>query len=381
MWRTLTVSSSAKYFVVCSTFAALTLLASKPAACTEIHEPGTKGAKFKMVKEHQALQKADPASQSPETSPAIAIDDSEAVLFGLKEYRLTDGAKAALNEFLGGVKARSLEESVLVINGYTCKLGAENDNQRLSEMRAESVKQYFKELGYAGNIITKGHGEGGTVSYTIPEKNRRVTFQMLAPGTDPTEATKLAYVKKAAKKERLVSTTVLYRENTASAPVPLSGKAVKEHGYVRLQFNPNMSCYIHVFTRGATDDLVSVEFDGKVDGESIWGLWCNYGDTLEWPTIAGRSGIIQGPDGQPWLALADASMGRQELIVVASKKPLGENFNPDDPKQFPVGTDSITFPVGARLTNTVELQSALSAHLGDNSIEVTSIELQLGKAR
>ncbi|MEM9258259.1 MAG: OmpA family protein [Bacteroidota bacterium] len=71
----------------------------------------------------------------------------------------------------------------VAINGHTDDVGNDDDNQELSEQRAESVKTYLIDQGVvASRITTKGFGESRPVASNDTEegraKNRRTTFKL-----------------------------------------------------------------------------------------------------------------------------------------------------------------------------------------------------------
>jgi outer membrane protein OmpA-like peptidoglycan-associated protein len=79
--------------------------------------------------------------------------------------------------------AKHPEKSVAV-EGYTCSIGAEDYNLRLSEKRAEAVKAYMVEKGIAADrLSTSGYGEANPVADNATrqgrEMNRRVEFKVM----------------------------------------------------------------------------------------------------------------------------------------------------------------------------------------------------------
>jgi OOP family OmpA-OmpF porin len=70
------------------------------------------------------------------------------------------------------------------VEGYTCNIGTEAYNQRLSEKRAEAVKAYMVEKGIsADRLSTVGYGEANPVADNATrqgrEMNRRVEFKVM----------------------------------------------------------------------------------------------------------------------------------------------------------------------------------------------------------
>lgn len=99
--------------------------------------------------------------------------------FATASYGLTTGAKRQLAKVI-----RTLEKSSSIhvrIEGHTDSQGAEANNQRLSENRAEAVRRYMIEQGIsARRLASLGHGVSSPVASNDTEdgmsRNRRVDF-------------------------------------------------------------------------------------------------------------------------------------------------------------------------------------------------------------
>jgi outer membrane protein OmpA-like peptidoglycan-associated protein len=77
---------------------------------------------------------------------------------------------------------------VVVIDAYSDSYGGRWPNQKLSEKRADAIKQVFVDLGIEeGKISVEGHGEKQHVASNETEagraKNRRVVINMGRNGT------------------------------------------------------------------------------------------------------------------------------------------------------------------------------------------------------
>ena len=75
-------------------------------------------------------------------------------------------------------------EKKVAVEGYTCSIGTEEYNLRLSEKRAEAVKAYMVEKGIATDrLSTTGYGEANPVADNATrqgrEMNRRVEFKVM----------------------------------------------------------------------------------------------------------------------------------------------------------------------------------------------------------
>lgn len=98
------------------------------------------------------------------------------------EYDLPHTAFAQLDSLALFLKQNS--EIDIVIVGYTDNVGDENENQKLSELRAKAVHQYLIQKGVqASHLSYMGRGESGSVAPNdSPEnrlKNRRVELQII----------------------------------------------------------------------------------------------------------------------------------------------------------------------------------------------------------
>ena len=84
-------------------------------------------------------------------------------LFKIGSYELLDGAKTALDSFVSELGAEGISDCEITIVGYTDPVGAAATNRRLSEQRANSVKQYLdsQRSNSIKSIEARGHGENG----------------------------------------------------------------------------------------------------------------------------------------------------------------------------------------------------------------------------
>lgn len=74
-------------------------------------------------------------------------------------------------------------EIKLSVDGFTDNVGKDELNQKLSENRANAVKQYFVSKGVSGDRITsEGHGENSPIADNKTaagrQKNRRVELNL-----------------------------------------------------------------------------------------------------------------------------------------------------------------------------------------------------------
>jgi OOP family OmpA-OmpF porin len=95
------------------------------------------------------------------TGPHFAFDDANLTPQGRAKVR---NVAATLNRY----PARRVD-----VNGYTDSFGSDAHNQRLSEDRAETVKQALVEDGVAANrISTRGYGDSNPVASNATAEGR-----------------------------------------------------------------------------------------------------------------------------------------------------------------------------------------------------------------
>jgi OOP family OmpA-OmpF porin len=85
------------------------------------------------------------------------------VLFEFDKAELKDAGKQKLDELADQVKGAKVDEIVVV--GHADRIGSENYNEKLSQARAQSVKDYLAERGAQTNVITaQGKGESAPLT-------------------------------------------------------------------------------------------------------------------------------------------------------------------------------------------------------------------------
>ena len=107
-------------------------------------------------------------------SAQIAIP-SIGMLFEKGSYVLKQETQDLLKEF-AKTYLQTNKEAVLLVEGYTCDLGTDKLNDRLSERRAEAIKNSLIAEGVpTDKVETKWYGESqyNNSSYKTREENRR----------------------------------------------------------------------------------------------------------------------------------------------------------------------------------------------------------------
>ncbi|WP_167631368.1 OmpA family protein [Mariprofundus ferrooxydans] len=109
----------------------------------------------------------EPVVVTPPPAPVktvFASDSSANSLFGFNRSTLRNEGKRALDKFVEGLKGASFE--TMVVTGYTDRIGTDEYNQKLSERRANAVRDYLVKFGGipADKITARGAGESNPVT-------------------------------------------------------------------------------------------------------------------------------------------------------------------------------------------------------------------------
>jgi OOP family OmpA-OmpF porin len=138
---------------------------------------------------------AAPAPLAPEPAPAPApvvaeepcqpkfetITLQAEKLFGFDKFKLNGDAVTEVDEAIATLKAHP-EFDVVVVTGHTDRIGSEQYNQKLSEKRAEVIKQHLVSHGIdAGRISAVGKGESQPLVACDGVKGRKALVECLSP--------------------------------------------------------------------------------------------------------------------------------------------------------------------------------------------------------
>ncbi|HVJ22628.1 MAG TPA: OmpA family protein [Burkholderiales bacterium] len=113
------------------------------------------------------------AKAEPAPAPAVVPEPprpviqkltlSTDVLFDFGKAELKDSGKARLDQLAAEIKGADVDEIIAV--GHADRIASEDYNQRLSEMRAQAVKDYLTEQGAnAQRVTAEGRGESQPVT-------------------------------------------------------------------------------------------------------------------------------------------------------------------------------------------------------------------------
>jgi len=147
-------------FVVCSDCPdhKLTLLPVKPMLAMRLSEPAKPEAQVVLE-----VKRVQPSTDAIETDKQVAT-----VQFDFDSERLSRHERLRLDGLLAGLSKRS----TFGLKGYTCTIGTDDYNEKLSIRRANYVAGIMKSNGF--NVVTvEGKGKCCPVS-TDKRLNRRV---------------------------------------------------------------------------------------------------------------------------------------------------------------------------------------------------------------
>ncbi|MDO9204319.1 OmpA family protein [Methylotenera sp.] len=118
-----------------------------------------------------------PACQPSETTITVSAEK----LFGFNEGKLQKGAKPVLDDAVAQIKANP-ELTAVIVTGHTDRIGSDAYNQKLSERRANIVKDYLVSQGVDAAMITaEGKGESEPVVQCVGNKTTKKLISCLQP--------------------------------------------------------------------------------------------------------------------------------------------------------------------------------------------------------
>ena len=135
-------------------------------------------------------QPAPPAAPAPAPAPAPARPAPQSVrqsvviqadaLFDFDKSVVRPDGKRAIDEALSKMQGTDIE--MVIATGHTDSIGTAKYNQRLSERRANAIKEYLVSKGIpASKVTTSGKGESQPVATNKTaegrQKNRRVDIE------------------------------------------------------------------------------------------------------------------------------------------------------------------------------------------------------------
>jgi OmpA-OmpF porin, OOP family len=148
----------------------------RPAPAPAPAEPAKPAPPAAPAAPAKPAEPAKPAPQSVRQSVVIQAD----ALFDFDKSVLRPDGKKSIDEALAKIQGTDLE--MVIATGHTDSVGTDQYNQRLSERRAQAVKDYLVSKGIpASKVTTIGKGETQPVATNKTkegrQKNRRVDIE------------------------------------------------------------------------------------------------------------------------------------------------------------------------------------------------------------
>lgn len=138
----------------------------------------------RMDKQQQELQQIPGVEVSRPAENEIAVRLTNDILFDFNSSSLRPESRATLRDLATNI--RQYPDETVSVEGHTDNVGSGDYNQRLSEQRAGSVRDYLVDQGVASSHVSAtGYGESRPKSSNdTPEGrqlNRRVEIHITAP--------------------------------------------------------------------------------------------------------------------------------------------------------------------------------------------------------
>jgi outer membrane protein OmpA-like peptidoglycan-associated protein len=135
-----------------------------------------------MSRQKQELEQV-PGAQVTQEGDELRVAFQSAILFDTDRYELKSGAKDNLSQ-LAGVLQKYAQTNLIIV-GHTDDTGSEAYNQRLSEQRADAVRDHIVHGGVGSERLqARGMGETRPVASNETAdgrtQNRRVEIQIAA---------------------------------------------------------------------------------------------------------------------------------------------------------------------------------------------------------
>lgn len=148
-------------------------LVSKPAAAAPVAPPPAPRA--------APAPKPAAAAAAPKRCDATITFSSDEV-FEFNKATLRKAAMAKLDQDVIAKLPQCAKVELILVSGYTDRLGSQQYNQKLSEKRADAVKAYLVKKGAdASKIDTMGMGKTLQIKSCPDGKDRKALIACLAP--------------------------------------------------------------------------------------------------------------------------------------------------------------------------------------------------------
>jgi outer membrane protein OmpA-like peptidoglycan-associated protein len=142
----------------------------------------------RMDQQQKELQQIPGVEVTRPSENEIEINLTNDILFDYNSYALRQESKATLQNLADNF--RKYPDEQISVEGHTDAIGTHESNQRLSEQRADGVRNYLVDQGVNGQRVTSvGFGETRPkASNDTPEGrqlNRRVEIHVTMPPAAP----------------------------------------------------------------------------------------------------------------------------------------------------------------------------------------------------
>jgi outer membrane protein OmpA-like peptidoglycan-associated protein len=124
---------------------------------------------------------------------AIRPVPSENLYFGFDKTDITSESKCQLEALLDAINDDELKSYRFLLAGHTCIIGSESYNQKLSERRANAVKEWLVAHGYSSiQLQTTGFGKNKPIADNSNEEGRKLNrrVEIRTVGLTVTELTR-----------------------------------------------------------------------------------------------------------------------------------------------------------------------------------------------
>lgn len=174
-------AAAAAIFALAGTAAAQTHYGDKPPAVDDIiKDLGADASQNRTAEGTRALRLGTAATATAPAEAPKAASISMQIQFDFNSDAISPSSETSVQNLAQAMKAPELAARRFTIIGHTDGVGSAQYNQRLSERRAASVKNYLMRNGVpADRLGTAGRGKSELLNSTDPNaaENRRVEVQ------------------------------------------------------------------------------------------------------------------------------------------------------------------------------------------------------------
>lgn len=265
-------------------------------------------------------------------SPTIDIR----IPFEVNQYQVSPTAIPYIQALGSALSDESLSTYVFEIQGHTCNLGSAEHNLKLSEQRAQAVKQYLLEnFGFSDEQLhVVAYGETSPKYYNNTEEgriqNRRVTV--------------VNTLQKFGEASQSLSCKIeVSYLHGSEERILLSNETLMSGTKYAISFIPNQQAYLYVFQEDSSGKL----FQLFPDSTQNFSTQTN-------PVSAGA--MYRVPENiSDWIFL-DEQVGKEQILVLASKNALSDPIL--SCRQFQDGVGMASMGVGGIVSDDVPQENS-----------------------